>query len=139
MPRKQDKKSPGREEMPSTLERSEKHAQDVWVATHDSAIETYGEGEAAHRVAFASLKHSYEKEGDKWVPKDEKGPSDPQAARGPSTRKKSTDPDRAPTAGGKVAKTAGEAREKAKEAKREDAAARRERAKSDAKRSAKKG
>ena len=139
MPRKENRKGPGGGEMRRTLERSEKQAQDVWVATHASAIETYGGGEAAHGAAFASLRHASEKEGDKWVPKDEKGPSDPQAARGPSTRKKSTDPDRAPTAGGKVAKTAGEAREKAKEAKREDAAARRERAKSDAKRSAKKG
>ena len=113
--------------MPSTIERSDRHAQEIWVKTHDSAVETYGEGEAAHRVAFASLKHSYEKEGDRWVEKDERGPSDPQAARGPHTRKKSTDRDAAPTAGGKVAKTYGEAREKAKEAKREDAAARRKR------------
>ena len=63
-------------------------------------------------VAFASLKHQYEKKGDKWVKKSHSGPSDPQAARGPTTRKKSTDPDRAPTAGGKVAKTDSEARER---------------------------
>ena len=127
MPKKREPKPSGRKEMPSTIERSDKHAQDIWAETHDSAVDTYGEGEAAHRVAFASLKHSYEKEGDRWVPKEEKGPSDPQAARGPHTRKKSTDPDPAPTAGGKVAKTYAEAREKAKEAKREDATARRER------------
>ncbi len=128
MPKKREPKPSGRREMPGTIERSDEHAQEIWAETHDSAVETYGEGEAAHRVAFASLKHSYEKEGDRWVAKDEKGPSDPQAARGPHTRKKSTDPDTAPTAGGKVAKTYGEAREKAREAKREDAAARRKRA-----------
>ncbi len=71
-----------REELPSTLERSEPHAQEIWGKTHDSAVETYGEGERAHRTAFASLKHSYEKVGDHWESKEQKGPSDAQAARG---------------------------------------------------------
>ena len=92
----------GKTEIPSTLERSDKHAQAIWRDTHDSAVETYGEGEAAHRVAFASLKHSYKKVGDHWEKKARRGPSDAQAARGPTTAKKSTDPDTAPTAGGKV-------------------------------------
>ena len=73
---------PGREELPSTLERSDQHAQETWLKTHDSAVESYGEGERAHRTAFAALKHSYEKVGDHWEPKDEKGPSDAQAAKG---------------------------------------------------------
>jgi hypothetical protein len=30
----------------------------------DSAVKTYGEGAAAHRVAYAALKHQYEKKGD---------------------------------------------------------------------------
>lgn len=72
---------PGREELPSTLERSPKKAQDTWVAAHDSAVDEYGEGERAHRTAFAALKHSFEKVGDHWEAKDEKGPSDKQAAR----------------------------------------------------------
>jgi hypothetical protein len=72
---------PGREELPSTLKRSSKAAQDTWIKTHDSAVETYGEGERAHRTAFASLKHSFEKRGNRWVEKERKGPSDPQAAR----------------------------------------------------------
>lgn len=72
---------PGREELPSTLERSSRKAQETWVKTHDSAVETYGEGERAHRTAYASLKHSYEKVGDHWEPKGKKGPSDEQAAR----------------------------------------------------------
>ncbi len=69
-------------DLPSTLERSDKHAQETWRKTHDSAVETYGEGERAYRTAFSSLKHSYEKVGDHWEPKDAKGPSDEQAARG---------------------------------------------------------
>lgn len=84
---------PARKEMPSTLKRSPKKAQDTWAETHDSAVETYGEGERAHRTAFAAVKHSFEKVGDRWEPKGRKGPSDEQAARGAGSR-------RAKTAGG---------------------------------------
>ena len=73
---------PARKEMPDTLKRSSKKAQETWAKTHDSAVESYGEGERAHRTAFSSLKHSFEKVGDRWVAKDHKGPSDPQAAKG---------------------------------------------------------
>jgi cation transport regulator ChaB len=68
-------------DLPSTLERSDEHAKDIWQETHDHAVDEYGEGERAHRTAFASLKHSYEKVGDHWEPKDEKGPSDERAER----------------------------------------------------------
>jgi cation transport regulator ChaB len=71
---------PAKKDMPSTVQRSPKQAQDTWGKTHDSAVEEYGEGERAHRTAFASLKHSFEKVGDHWEPKDEKGPSDARAA-----------------------------------------------------------
>nr|WP_206439549.1 ChaB family protein [Streptomyces scabichelini] len=69
--------------MPSTLDRSPKDAQRTWVKAHDSAVEQYGEGERAHRVAYAALKHKYEKVGDRWERKEKrrKGPSDPLAAR----------------------------------------------------------
>ena len=79
---------PAKEELPSTLQRSPKKAQETWSKTHDSAVESYGEGERAHRTAFSSLKHSYEKVGDHWEPKKKKGPSDAQAAKStPSSRK----------------------------------------------------
>jgi hypothetical protein len=84
---------PARKDMPSTLRRSPDKAQETWAKTHDSAVETYGEGEQAHRTAFASLKHSFEKVGDHWEPKGRKGPSDQQAARGRQQQ-------RVPTAGG---------------------------------------
>ncbi|MDP9418442.1 MAG: ChaB family protein [Actinomycetota bacterium] len=75
---------PGKDELPSTLRRSPKKAQETWVKTHDSAVDTYGEGERAHRTAFAAVKHTFEKVGDHWEPKEggKKGPSDSQAARG---------------------------------------------------------
>lgn len=81
---------PARKEMPSTLKRSPKKAQDTWAKTHDSAVETYGEGERAHRTAFSAVKHSYEKVGDHWEPKGRKGPSDAQAARGAGARRGKT-------------------------------------------------
>ena len=72
---------PGRQELPSTLERSAKKAQETWIKAHDAAVDEYGEGERAHRTAFAALKHGFEKVGDHWEAKREKGPSDSQAAR----------------------------------------------------------
>jgi cation transport regulator ChaB len=79
---------PAREEMPSTLRRSPKKARRTWSKAHDSAVETYGEGERAHRTAFSALKHTHEKVGDHWEPKEEKGPSDEQAKRStPRSRK----------------------------------------------------
>jgi cation transport regulator ChaB len=84
---------PAREELPSTIKRSPKKAQDTWIKAHDSAVDTYGEGRRAHQTAYAALKHSFEKVGDHWEAKGGKGPSDRQAAggRGQPTR---------PTAGG---------------------------------------
>lgn len=73
---------PGREELPSTVRRSSQKAQDTWIKTHDAAVQTYGEGRRAHQTAFASLKHSFEKVGDHWEPKEHKGPSDTRAAMG---------------------------------------------------------
>ena len=73
---------PARREMPSTIRKSPAKAQRTWAKTHDSAVEQYGEGERAHRTAFAALKHSFEKVAGRWVPKRRKGPSDPRARRG---------------------------------------------------------
>jgi len=76
-----------RERLPSTLRRSPEKAQDTYIHTLESAEQTHGDGEAAHRIALASLKHSFEKVGDHWEPKEDKGPSDPQDARqGPAAR-----------------------------------------------------
>jgi cation transport regulator ChaB len=70
---------PARDELPDTLKRSPKKAQETWIKTHDNAVEQYGEGERAHRTAFASLKHTYEKVEDRWARKKERGPSDPRS------------------------------------------------------------
>lgn len=72
---------PGKQELPSTLERSPQKAQRTWIEAHDSAVEEYGEGARAHRTAFSALKRGFEKVGDHWEAKGRKGPSDAQAAR----------------------------------------------------------
>lgn len=59
---------PGRDEMPSTLRRSGAKAQRTWIKAHDNAVREYGEGEKAHRTAWAALKHTHRKSGDRWVP-----------------------------------------------------------------------
>jgi cation transport regulator ChaB len=81
---------PARDELPSTLRRSPKKAQETWSEAHDRAVDTYGEGERAHRTAFAALKHSFEKVGDHWEPKGHRGPSDPQAAKGGRSARRSS-------------------------------------------------
>jgi cation transport regulator ChaB len=69
-------------ELPSTLQRSDDKAKRTFAKAHDSAADEYGEGERAHRVAYSALKHTHEKVGDHWEPKDHKGPSDSRAAHG---------------------------------------------------------
>ena len=73
---------PGRDELPSTLRRSPEEARRTWIKAHDAAVDQYGEGERAHRVAYGALKHSYEKVADHWERKEHgrRGPSDPRAA-----------------------------------------------------------
>jgi cation transport regulator ChaB len=80
--------------MPRTLKKSPKKAQRTYEETLESAEKTYkGNEERAHRAAYASLKHSFEKVGDHWEPKKggRKGPSDARAKQ------------RGPNAGGKTA------------------------------------
>ncbi|KBZ64597.1 hypothetical protein K875_01985 [Mycobacterium [tuberculosis] TKK-01-0051] len=69
-------------ELPSTLRRSSAKAQRTFAKAHDAAADEYGSEERAHRVAYAAVKHSFEKVGDHWEAKDEKGPSDERAERG---------------------------------------------------------
>jgi cation transport regulator ChaB len=67
--------------LPETLKRSPIRAQTIYMHTLESAEETHGDGEAAHRIAFASLKQAFEKIGDHWEEKAERGPSDEQDAK----------------------------------------------------------
>jgi cation transport regulator ChaB len=88
MPKTTKTGQPRQEELPSTLRRSPRKAQETYAKAHDSAVQTYGEGERAHRVAYGALKHKFEKVGNRWVPKNGKGPSDPRSAD-PNARRNS--------------------------------------------------
>jgi cation transport regulator ChaB len=77
-----------KDEIPSTLERSDEKAQRTFAKAHDSAAESYdGDEQRANRVAWAAVKHTHEKVGDHWEPKDHKGPSDAQAEGGADTNR----------------------------------------------------
>ena len=69
-------------DLPSTIKKSPPKARRTYQKALESAEKTYdGDGARARRVAMSATKHSFEKRGDHWEPKNGKGPSDPQAAR----------------------------------------------------------
>jgi cation transport regulator ChaB len=76
MPKTTRSGTPKAEEIPDTLKRSPEKAQRTFAKAHDAAAKEYGEGERAHRTAFAALKRGFEKVGDHWERKAQKGPSD---------------------------------------------------------------
>jgi hypothetical protein len=84
MPKTGKNDQPIRDELPNTLQRSEPKAQGTFAKALDSAAQEY--------VAYSALKHTHEKVGDHWEPKERYGPSDDQAAGGRDTE--------LPTAGG---------------------------------------
>ena len=95
MPKTTKDGRPKQSELPSTLRKSPAKAQRTFTKAHDAAAKEYGEGERAHRTAYAALKHSFEKVGDHWEPKATKGPSDAQASRSGAAARRAR-----PTAGG---------------------------------------
>ena len=92
MPKTTKKGDARQSELPSTLQHSDEKAQRTFAKAHDSAEDQYGDEERAHRVAYSALKHTHEKVGDHWEPKEKSGPSDEQAKGGLGTKR--------PTAGG---------------------------------------
>src|SRR3954466_6309480 len=90
MPKTSSKGSAKQDELPSTLRRSPNKAQRTYAKAHDSALDEYGAERRANPVAWAAVKHSFEKGGDRWErkPGGKKGPSDAQASGGRNTNKK---------------------------------------------------
>ncbi len=82
MPKTTKSGQPKQSELPSTVKRSNTKAQRTFAKAHDAAADEYGSEERAHRVAYAALKRSFEKVGDRWLPKKKRGPSDARAERG---------------------------------------------------------
>ena len=79
MPSKHQQAEEMRDDVPSTIARSDDKAVRTYKKTLESAEDSYGEGERAHRAAYGALKHTYEKVGDHWEPKEQAGPSDAQS------------------------------------------------------------
>jgi ChaB protein len=57
-------------ELPGTLQRSCREAQQTFLSALDDAIRTHGAGDQAHRIAYLALKQKFEKRGDHWIAKD---------------------------------------------------------------------
>jgi hypothetical protein len=57
-------------ELPGTLQRSCREAQETFLSALDDAVRTHGVGDQAHRIAYMALKQKFEKRGDHWIAKD---------------------------------------------------------------------
>ncbi|RFU19051.1 ChaB family protein [Geodermatophilus marinus] len=75
------------DELPSTLQRSDDKAKRTFAKAHDSAMDSYDDERRANQTAWSAVKHTHEKVGDHWEPKEggRKGPSDAQAEGGRDT------------------------------------------------------
>ncbi|MBD2763216.1 ChaB family protein [Kocuria sp. cx-455] len=82
MPKAQKNGRAIQDEIPATLQRSDKKAQDTFAQTYDSAKDEYDSSSRAARTAWSAVKHTHEKVGDHWEPKEENGPSDERAEKG---------------------------------------------------------
>ena len=54
-------------DLPGTLKRSSKEAQETFTRALASAVQAYGEGDQANRAAYAEFKRTFEKHGDHWI------------------------------------------------------------------------
>jgi hypothetical protein len=57
-------------ELPGTLQRSCREAQEAFRRALDDAVRAHGAGDQAHRVAYMTLKQDFEKRDDHWIAKD---------------------------------------------------------------------
>jgi ChaB len=57
-------------ELPGTLQRSCREAQETFLSALADAVRIHGAGDQAHRIAYQALKQKFEKRGDHWIAKD---------------------------------------------------------------------
>ena len=69
-------------ELPGTLQRSCREAQEAFLRALDDAVRTHGEGDQAHRIAYMALKQDFEKRGDHYIAK--RSPADSEDRRAAS-------------------------------------------------------
>lgn len=82
MPKTTSSGAARRDELPETLVRSDAKAQRTYAQAYDAAMDEYDDAERAARTAWAALKQTHEKVGDRWRPKDEHGSSEPEGSTG---------------------------------------------------------
>jgi anti-sigma B factor antagonist len=56
-------------DLPGTVRRSSKEAQETFAGALASAVRVYGEGDQAFRAAYVEFKRTFEKRGDHWISK----------------------------------------------------------------------
>jgi anti-sigma B factor antagonist len=56
-------------DLPGTVKRSSKDAQETFAGALASAVQAYGDGDQAFRAAYVEFKRTFEKCGDRWIPK----------------------------------------------------------------------
>lgn len=56
-------------ELPRTLQRSSREAQETFLRALDDAVRIHGVGDQAQRIAYTVLKQGFEKRGDQWIAK----------------------------------------------------------------------
>jgi hypothetical protein len=56
-------------ELPGTLQRSCREAQEAFLWALDEAVRAHGAGDQAHRIAYMTLKQDFEKRDDHWIAK----------------------------------------------------------------------
>jgi len=83
-------------ELPGTLQRSCREAQETFRRALDDAVRTHGAGDQAHRVAYLALKQKFEKRGDHWIAKDDPadcgGGAKPDQLARPREQQRAADP-----------------------------------------------
>ncbi len=77
-------------DMPDTVARSDRHVQDLWRVVHARAVQRFGKGVSAERVALAALEKEYRQQGDRWVRKTRQALPRQPARRGAIPRPTST-------------------------------------------------
>jgi hypothetical protein len=56
-------------ELPATLKRSSKEAQETFTWALAAAVQVHGGGDQANRAAYAEFECTFEKRGDYWIQK----------------------------------------------------------------------
>jgi hypothetical protein len=61
-------------DLPGTLKRSPKEAQEIFTRALAGAVQVHGPGDRAVRAAYTELKRTFEKRDDRWVPRSASSP-----------------------------------------------------------------